>query len=105
MIYDQKRPMLLLAMLVLFIFGVTATLSPYHVMRIVIIWPSYIYEKIFHNEKQYAEAAKIIRLVKYEPDKFKQHYSKQLLRIRFIGISALIGFFITVILVLLAVFV
>jgi hypothetical protein len=101
----RNAPGLLLAMLVLFVFGVTATLSPYHVMRILIIWPSYIYEKIFHNKKQYAEAAKIIRLVKCEPDKFKQHYSKQLLMIRFIGVHTLIMFFITVILVLLAVFV
>jgi hypothetical protein len=96
----RNTPLFIISMLVVLLFGITATLSPCHLIKLLARWNKYVFPKIFRSRYEYSDVSNIIELLENEPSRFKKKYSKQLLVIRLSGIMAIIMFSFTMLLLL-----
>lgn len=97
MLFWVKDIMLLLLLLVT---GLTCLLSPVTVMKIAMLWPKFIFSKLFREDEIRPLARDALRLIDEDTEEYAQRFWYQLLILRISGVIALLMFFVVLLMVI-----
>lgn len=81
-------------LLLLLVFGVVCISSPITIVRIIMLWPKFIFPKLFREEDAPPRTREALHLIDEDPKEYAQRFKKPLGLIKVSGLITLFGVFV-----------